>query len=62
MSAYKCPTNHHIYSKVTQDSLESLYDTLSRKSHTSYRGARVGPGWLKYEFNESIWNLDDGKL
>ncbi|KAG5645595.1 hypothetical protein DXG03_005733 [Asterophora parasitica] len=48
-----------IVHSLTQDSLESLYDTLSRKAHTSYRGERVGPGWLKYEFNDSIWNLDD---
>jgi hypothetical protein len=45
---------------VIQDSLESLYDTLSRKSHTDYRGERVGAGWLKYDWNETIWNLDDG--
>ncbi|KAF5386680.1 hypothetical protein D9615_001598 [Tricholomella constricta] len=45
---------------LTQDSLQSLYDTLSRKAHTTYHGERVGPGWLKYEFNDSIWNLDDG--
>ncbi|KAG6860577.1 hypothetical protein C0995_009626 [Termitomyces sp. Mi166 len=44
---------------VTQDSLQSLYDTLSRKAHILFHGERVGPGWLKYEFNDSIWNLDD---
>jgi hypothetical protein len=45
---------------VTQDSLEDLYDKLSRKSGTGYQGQRVGAGWLKYEFNQTIWNLDDG--
>ncbi|KAF8891273.1 hypothetical protein BD779DRAFT_1799167 [Infundibulicybe gibba] len=30
-----------------------------QKSHTEYYGERVGPGWLKYEFNETVWNLDD---
>ncbi|KAG5721019.1 hypothetical protein E4T56_gene4835, partial [Termitomyces sp. T112] len=48
-----------IVHSFTQESLHSLYDTLSRKTHTSYHGERVGPGWLKYEFNDSIWNLDD---
>ncbi|KAF8077692.1 hypothetical protein FPV67DRAFT_1462700 [Lyophyllum atratum] len=48
-----------IVHSLTQDSLQSLFDTLSRKSHTTYHGERVGPGWLKYEFNDSIWNLDD---
>lgn len=46
---------------VTQDTLQSLYDKLTRKCHTEYHGARVGTGWLKYEHNESIWNLDDGE-
>ncbi|KAJ6630593.1 hypothetical protein B0H10DRAFT_1773980 [Mycena sp. CBHHK59/15] len=44
---------------VTQDSLEDLFDKLSRKSNTGYTGQRIGPGWLKYEFNHAIWNLDD---
>ncbi|THU77808.1 hypothetical protein K435DRAFT_769945 [Dendrothele bispora CBS 962.96] len=44
---------------ITQDSLQSLCDKLTRKVHTSYQGERVGPGWLKYEFNSTIWNLDD---
>lgn len=48
-----------IIHSLTQDSLLSLYDTLSRKQHTDYYGERVGPGWLKYEYNDAIWNLDD---
>lgn len=47
---------------MTQDSLLDLYDQLSRKQHTDYYGERVGPGWLKYEYNDAIWNLDDGKF
>ncbi|KAI5899559.1 uncharacterized protein SCHCODRAFT_02560891 [Schizophyllum commune H4-8] len=43
----------------TQESLLALYDKLSRKEHTDYEGQRVGPGWLKYEFNGTVWNLDD---
>jgi hypothetical protein len=48
-------------STVNQESLQQLYDKLSRKSHTDYHGARVGPGWLKYSWNDTIWSLDDGK-
>ncbi|KAL1743458.1 hypothetical protein HDZ31DRAFT_40888 [Schizophyllum fasciatum] len=43
----------------TQESLLALYNKLSRKEHTDYEGQRVGPGWLKYEFNGTVWNLDD---
>ncbi|KAG6916608.1 hypothetical protein DXG01_006165 [Tephrocybe rancida] len=49
-----------IVHSFTQDTLQSLFDTLSRKAYTAYQGERVGPGWLKYEFNDSVWNLDDG--
>ncbi|KAF5330664.1 hypothetical protein D9619_005360 [Psilocybe cf. subviscida] len=43
----------------TQESLLDLYNKLSRKHNTDYYGERVGPGWLKYEYNDAIWNLDD---
>lgn len=45
---------------VTQESLLDLYNKLSRKHNTDYYGERVGPGWLKYEYNDAVWNLDDG--
>uniref|UniRef100_A0A0W0FLF7 Uncharacterized protein n=1 Tax=Moniliophthora roreri TaxID=221103 RepID=A0A0W0FLF7_MONRR len=48
-----------IVHSINQDSLEHLYDKLTRKVQTSYHRKRVGPGWLKYEFNATIWNLDD---
>ncbi|KAJ7709682.1 hypothetical protein B0H17DRAFT_233043 [Mycena rosella] len=48
-----------IVHSLTQDSLDDLCDKLSRKSGTGYTGQRVGAGWLKYAFNETIWNLDD---
>ncbi|TFK30172.1 hypothetical protein FA15DRAFT_752275 [Coprinopsis marcescibilis] len=44
---------------LTEESLTDLYDKLSRKTHTDYYGERVGPGWLKYEYNAATWNLDD---
>ena len=46
---------------VTQESLTDLYNKLSRKASTDYYGQRVGPGWLKYEYNDAIWALDDGR-
>ena len=46
---------------VTQESLLDLYNKLSRKTSTDYYGQRVGPGWLKYEYNDAIWALDDGQ-
>ncbi|KAJ8507596.1 hypothetical protein ONZ45_g10046 [Pleurotus djamor] len=48
-----------IVHSTTEETLQTLYDKLSRKGHTDYHGKRVGPGWLKYEFRESVWNLDD---
>lgn len=47
---------------VARDSLQIMFDKLSRKANTGANGARVGPGWVKYEWNEVIWNLDDGQL
>jgi len=44
---------------VAADSLTSLFDKLTRKKNTGFYGKRVGPGWLKYEWSGSIWNLDD---
>ncbi|RXW19636.1 hypothetical protein EST38_g6233 [Candolleomyces aberdarensis] len=52
-------TSFAIIHSLTQESLDDLYDKLSRKTHTEYRGQAVGPGWLKYEYNDSVWNLDD---
>jgi len=48
-----------IVHSLSTDSLQNLFNTLSRKTHTDYHGERVGPGWVKYEWNETIWNLDD---
>ncbi|KAK7054717.1 hypothetical protein VNI00_003180 [Paramarasmius palmivorus] len=48
-----------IVHSITQDSLEHLYDKLTKKVQSAYHRKRVGPGWLKYDFNGTIWNLDD---
>jgi len=44
---------------VTTEPLTLLFDKLSRKKNTEFYGKRVGPGWLKYEWSDSVWNLDD---
>ncbi|KAH9063492.1 hypothetical protein EDB87DRAFT_1604029 [Lactarius vividus] len=44
---------------ISNDTLTLLFDKLSRKNNTEFHGKRVGPGWLKYEWNGSVWNLDD---
>ncbi|KAF9265550.1 hypothetical protein L218DRAFT_898364 [Marasmius fiardii PR-910] len=48
-----------IIHSITQDSLENLHEKLRKKVHSTYNRNLLGPGWLKYEFNETIWNLDD---
>ncbi|EFI28358.1 hypothetical protein CC1G_13892 [Coprinopsis cinerea okayama7 len=48
-----------ILHSLIEESIDDLYNKLSRKVYTDYRGERVGPGWLKYEYNDSVWNLDD---
>ncbi|KAF8163581.1 hypothetical protein B0H34DRAFT_672541 [Crassisporium funariophilum] len=48
-----------IVHSLTQETILDLYNKLSRKTNTDYHGQRVGPGWLKYEYNDAIWNLDD---
>ncbi|TFK54746.1 hypothetical protein OE88DRAFT_1710557 [Heliocybe sulcata] len=50
-----------IVHSLSSDSLKNLFDTLSRKAHTDYHGERVGPGWVKYEWNGTAWNMDDGE-
>jgi hypothetical protein len=45
---------------VNEHTLTDLFDNLSRRSNTPYFGQRVGPSWLKYEWNQTVWNLDDG--
>ncbi|KAF9532165.1 hypothetical protein CPB83DRAFT_847342 [Crepidotus variabilis] len=48
-----------IIHSLTQENLFDLYNKLSRKHNTDYYGEQVGPEWLKYEYNDSVWNLDD---
>ncbi|KAI0647340.1 hypothetical protein C8Q79DRAFT_908345 [Trametes meyenii] len=43
----------------TEDSLETLFDKLSKKTVVELNGRHVRPGWVKYEWNGTVWNLDD---
>ena len=45
---------------VSEGNLKSLFSKLKSKSDIDFHGKRGGPGWLKYEWNGSVWNLDDG--
>jgi len=48
-----------IQHSLVGDNLTNLYGKLSRKANTGANGIRVGVGWLKYEWNGTVWNLDD---
>ena len=45
---------------VNDESLQQLCDKLTRKTRTEFHNKRVGSGWIKYLWNDTIWNLDDG--
>ncbi|KAI0362429.1 hypothetical protein OH77DRAFT_1416685 [Trametes cingulata] len=47
-----------IYSAL-EDSLQTLFDKLSKKTVAELNGRHVRPGWVKYEWNNTVWNLDD---
>jgi hypothetical protein len=49
-----------IIHSLNEESLIALFDKLTRKAHHEYQGSRVGPGWLKYEWNDGVWDLGDG--
>ncbi|KAG0705077.1 hypothetical protein DFH29DRAFT_908713 [Suillus ampliporus] len=44
---------------LKEDTIQQLYDKLSRKPNTGFHGKRVGPGWIKYNWNDAMWNMDD---
>ncbi|KAI6125792.1 hypothetical protein EV401DRAFT_1937351 [Pisolithus croceorrhizus] len=41
------------------ESLQQLRDKLTRKGRAEFRNKHVGPGWIKYVWNNVVWNLDD---
>lgn len=44
----------------TEDTLDTLYSKLSKKAAAELRGGPVRPGCLKYDWNDTVWNMDDG--
>ncbi|KAH9843184.1 uncharacterized protein C8Q71DRAFT_853670 [Rhodofomes roseus] len=44
---------------TNDDTLENLFEKLTTKTLVEFTGRRVRPGWVKYSWNDSIWNLDD---
>ncbi|KXN91482.1 hypothetical protein AN958_00744 [Leucoagaricus sp. SymC.cos] len=48
-----------ILHSLNQEDLTVLFDKLRKKVQADYQGERVGPGWLKYEYNGTIWDLND---
>ena len=49
---------------VTQETLDGLLLKISQKIASSPEGRNtpIGQGWVKYDWNDNVWNLDDGKL
>ncbi|OBZ69081.1 hypothetical protein A0H81_10747 [Grifola frondosa] len=43
----------------TEDTLQTLFEKLSKKTVAEFNGRHVRSGWVKYAWNDSIWNLDD---
>ena len=44
----------------SEETLETLYGKLSKKAGDELRGNQIRPGCVKYEWNSTVWNLDDG--
>ncbi|KAI0929190.1 hypothetical protein AcW1_006204 [Taiwanofungus camphoratus] len=53
------PTSSFAIVHSNDDTLETLFDKLSQKTYSQFHGQRVGSGWVKYSWNNTIWNLDD---
>ena len=45
---------------LDDETLEALFDKLTSKTFSEFTGRRVRSGWVKYSWNGSTWNLDDG--
>lgn len=42
------------------DNLQTIYTKLTQKAFTELNGKPVRAGYVKYEWNNSFYNLDDG--
>ncbi|KAI0748540.1 hypothetical protein C8Q80DRAFT_1172347 [Daedaleopsis nitida] len=43
----------------SDDTIDNLHEKLSKKAYNELHGEYVRPGWVKYEWNNTVWNLDD---
>ncbi|KAL5490272.1 hypothetical protein ACEPAI_5105 [Sanghuangporus weigelae] len=51
-----------IIHSFAQDTLQALFSKLDRKLRKTSEVAdasHVGSGWIKYDWNDNVWNLDD---
>ncbi|KAI9572049.1 hypothetical protein HD554DRAFT_2185629 [Boletus coccyginus] len=48
-----------IVHSLKDESMQQLCDKLTRKCRAEFHGQRVQSGWIKYVWNDTIWNLDD---
>ncbi|KIK97107.1 hypothetical protein PAXRUDRAFT_10387 [Paxillus rubicundulus Ve08.2h10] len=48
-----------IVHSLNDETMQQLYDKLTRKCRSEFCGQRVGPGWIKYYWNDTVWNLED---
>ena len=47
---------------VQDGTIQGLFAKLQMKARRHFIGYTVGEGWVKYEWKNSIWDLDDGLL
>ncbi|KAF9227443.1 hypothetical protein BS17DRAFT_727721 [Gyrodon lividus] len=59
LSVHTPTSSFAIIHSLNDDSIQQLFDKLARKCRTEFQGQQVGPGWIKYYWNDTIWNLDD---
>ncbi|KAI0054002.1 hypothetical protein FA95DRAFT_1529844 [Auriscalpium vulgare] len=59
LSIHTPSSSFAITHSIAEETVTALFDKLSRKHNTEFYGKRVGPNWIKYESNGSVWNLDD---
>ena len=58
-------SSYAVVHSLQQDTFQALCVKLAKKEGVSadrLQGSHHGGGgWLKYEWNEGVWNLDDGE-
>ena len=62
LNVHNPTSSYAIIHSLQQETHSSLISKISKKEAPGGHNAAVGPGWIKYEWNEGIWNLDDGSF